>query len=94
MRRLFLIIPLLLLFTNIAYAGWVNGYYRKDGTYVSGHYRSNPNSTKSDNYGPSKSKEDYYNPYGRDNDNDGIPNIYDYDDDNDGVWDDYDSDQY
>lgn len=28
----------------------VNGYYRKDGTYVQPHYRTSPNSTKSDNY--------------------------------------------
>lgn len=30
---------------------WVDGYTRKDGTYVLGHYRSDGNSTKSDNYG-------------------------------------------
>lgn len=29
---------------------WVNGYTRRDGTYVSGHYRSSPNSTVRDNY--------------------------------------------
>ncbi len=29
---------------------WVNGYYRKDGTYVRGHYRTNPNNTNRDNY--------------------------------------------
>lgn len=28
----------------------VQGYTRKDGTYVAPHYRSNPNSTTSDNY--------------------------------------------
>ncbi len=28
----------------------VNGYYRKDGTYVQPHYRTNPNSTVNDNY--------------------------------------------
>lgn len=28
----------------------VNGYYKKNGTYVEPHYRSAPNSTKSDNY--------------------------------------------
>lgn len=31
-------------------AGYVNGYTRKDGTYVAPHYRSNPNSTQRDNY--------------------------------------------
>ncbi|MBL7068799.1 MAG: hypothetical protein ISS34_02970 [Candidatus Omnitrophica bacterium] len=40
----------LLTMTIDAYAGWVNGYYRKSGTYVSPHYRSNPNSTVRDNY--------------------------------------------
>lgn len=29
---------------------YVNGYTRNDGTYVSGHYRSAPNHTKSDNW--------------------------------------------
>lgn len=28
----------------------VDGYYRKDGTYVQPHYRSDPNGTKSDNW--------------------------------------------
>lgn len=29
---------------------YVNGYYRKDGTYVQPHYRSAPNNTTLDNY--------------------------------------------
>lgn len=29
---------------------WVNGYTRKDGTYVPGHFRTDPNGTKLDNY--------------------------------------------
>ena len=29
---------------------YVNGYTRRDGTYVQGHYRTNPNSTNTDNY--------------------------------------------
>ena len=29
---------------------YVNGYYRKDGTYVQGHYRTRPNGNKTDNY--------------------------------------------
>lgn len=37
----------------------VRGYVRKDGTYVAPHYRSSPNSTKSDNY----STRGNYNPY-------------------------------
>ena len=77
-----------------AFAGWVNGYTRSNGTYVRGHYRSNPDGIKSNNYGPSKSSSDRLNPYGRDNDGDGVPNYLDTDDDNDGISDDYDSNQY
>jgi hypothetical protein len=29
---------------------YVNPYVKKDGTYVEGHYKSSPNSTKMDNY--------------------------------------------
>ena len=32
---------------------WVNGYTRKDGTYVQGHYRSDRNQTNHDNYSTS-----------------------------------------
>lgn len=31
-------------------AGYVNGYFKSNGTYVPGYYRSNPNAYKSDNY--------------------------------------------
>ena len=37
----------------------VKGYYRSDGTYVKPHYRSNPNSYKTDNW----STKGNYNPY-------------------------------
>ena len=30
--------------------GWVNGYHRQDGTYVSGHYRSAPDDDPSNNW--------------------------------------------
>lgn len=40
-------------------AGDVKGYFRKDGTYVEPHHRSEPNSTKLDNY----TTEGNYNPY-------------------------------
>ena len=40
-----------LFFLNIIYADvYVSGYTRSNGTYVSGHYRSSPNHTKSDNF--------------------------------------------
>ncbi len=38
---------------------FVNGYYRSNGTYVKGHYRSSPNSTTRDNW----STKGNYNPY-------------------------------
>lgn len=38
---------------------YVRGYYRKDGTYVQGHYRSEPNHTNHDNY----STQGNVNPY-------------------------------
>jgi len=97
MKKLTALIVLGLFLTAIggdAYAGWVNGYYRNDGTYVRGHYRSNPDRFKWNNYGPSKNDPELINPYSRDYDRDGIPNYLDMDDDNDGRWDDYDSNQY
>ncbi|MCI5051018.1 MAG: hypothetical protein MRY57_01810 [Candidatus Pacebacteria bacterium] len=39
---------------------WVDGYYRSDGTYVRGHYRSEPNGLKYDNYSWSPG-DDLYN---------------------------------
>lgn len=42
---------------------WVNGYYKRDGTYVQGHYRSQANSFRYDNY---SSRDNLYggrNPY-------------------------------
>lgn len=38
---------------------WVNGYTKKDGTYVPGHWRTDPNTTRNDNY----STEGNSNPY-------------------------------
>lgn len=75
---------------------YVKGHYRKNGTYVQPHVRSNPNATKADNYGPSPrarssssyAPSTYSSPYTRDKDQDGISNMYDNDDDNDGIWDD------
>lgn len=37
-------------FAPVTEAGYVSGYTRKDGTYVSGYYRSSPNAYKYDNY--------------------------------------------
>ena len=38
---------------------YVNGYMRSNGTYVEGHYQTNPNNTQTDNY----STRGNYNPY-------------------------------
>lgn len=50
----------LCLFASFVFADtWVNGYTRKDGTYVPGHWRTDPNTTRDDNY----STEGNVNPY-------------------------------
>ncbi|MEW6110438.1 MAG: hypothetical protein AB1632_14935 [Nitrospirota bacterium] len=77
-----------------AFAGWVRDHYRSNGTYVQPHYRSNPDGYKWNNYGPSRNSYERTNPYGRDNDRDGMPNHLDRDDNNNGIYDDYDSNQY
>ena len=38
---------------------YVNGYYKKNGTYDKGHYRSSPNSTKKDNFTTDGNKNPY-----------------------------------
>ena len=51
---------LLSIFVGLAFADVsVKGYYRKDGTYVAPHYRSDPNSTTHDNW----STKGNVNPY-------------------------------
>lgn len=71
---------------------YVNGYYRKDGTYVQGHAKSSPDEYRYNNKGSQTyggSQRDEYSSgtgstnrsnssYGwRDNDNDGVSNPYD-----------------
>lgn len=46
-------------FPITAYAGYVKGYFKKNGTYVAPHFRSNPNRTVTDNY----SFEENVNPH-------------------------------
>ena len=57
---------------NIANAGWVSGYFRDDGTYVNGYYRTDPNEYKWDNYSWDGDWSDAYNDSYYDN-------SYDYD---------------
>src|SRR3989338_6282600 len=74
-----------------AHAGWVNVYFRSDGTYVNGYYKTEPNYYKWDNYSwegdwsDSLNDKSWYRDFGYDPgpfDND-VPN-YDY-------WDSYNS---
>lgn len=78
----------------------VKGYVRRDGTYVAPHIRSAPNSTKTDNYGPSRTSPQYTgkgsvtSPYTRDADRNGSANLFSHDDDSDTIHDDRDPSQY
>ena len=95
-KIIYVLIVLLLSFPLTAFSKDVNvrGYTRSDGTYVRPHVRSAPNSSLSDNYGPSRNDSQLMNPRSRDNDGDGVPNYLDTDDDNDGISDEIDSYQY
>lgn len=59
MNKLLILFILFFLTVQSCYATYVMGYYRKNGTYVQPHHRSNPNSSRFDNY----STKGNYNPY-------------------------------
>ncbi len=46
---------------NIINAGWVDGYWRSNGTYVSGYYRTEPDAYKWNNYSFDNDWSDSYN---------------------------------
>lgn len=50
MKKICLLIVALILSSTVFADTWVNGYYKKDGTYVQGYMRSDPNGTNLDNY--------------------------------------------
>ncbi len=50
MKRIVALALVALFICSIAFAEHVNGYYRKNGTYVNSYERSSPNSTVRDNY--------------------------------------------
>ena len=50
MRRLLAVLALVMLPAVAAAQVYVNPYYRNDGTYVQGHYRSRPDSNPYNNY--------------------------------------------
>lgn len=59
MKKILLALLMLVFTTSLAYAGYVRGYTRSDGTVVQGYYRSDANNTVRDNY----SYEGNTNPY-------------------------------
>ncbi len=60
MKKLILLLLTFVSMVSLAAADeWVNGYTKRDGTYVPGYYRTNPNGTTSDNY----SHKGNINPY-------------------------------
>lgn len=93
---MFILLAVFLAFSVCVFAGdvWVNPYYRSDGTYVRGHYRSSPDGIRSNNYGPSRNSWELTHPRSRDYDRDGTPNYLDMDSDNDGFSDDNDGSEY
>ena len=59
LKRILVGVLLLSLVSTINAETWVNGYVRRDGTYVQGHYRQDGNATNWDNY----STQGNTNPY-------------------------------
>ena len=77
----------LMCFTEIAFAGWVRGYSRRNGTYVNGYQRTNRNSSVYDNYSYRGNTNSYtgnsgYNSYNNSSSSNNIGRIrrtlYDY----------------
>ncbi len=58
-KRMLVVLALFLISPLVTADTWVNGYVRRDGTYVQGHYRQEQNSTNLDNY----STQGNANPY-------------------------------
>lgn len=52
MAKLFIVSSIVFsfVFTSLFADEYVKGYFKKDGTYVTGHYRTEANSTRNDNY--------------------------------------------
>lgn len=59
MKKIIVFMFLLMMGSSALADQYVNGYYRQNGTYVQGHYRTTPNNTRLDNY----STRGNYNPY-------------------------------
>ena len=52
MKKLAFLILFFFVAVPLAYAGqtWVNGYYRSNGTYVQGHWRTTPDQSRTNNF--------------------------------------------
>lgn len=64
MKKFFLLIFGLTFFlfnVQVADAGWVNGYFKSNGTYVNGYYRTEPDYYKWNNYSFNNDWNDAYN---------------------------------
>jgi opacity protein-like surface antigen len=61
MKTMALVFVLVVLLAGVALATdvYVRPYYRSDGTYVQGHYRTAPNSSTWDNYGTRGNRNPY-----------------------------------
>lgn len=59
-----LLLLLLISFSAFAQDVWVNGYYKSDGTYIDGYYKTNPNPTVNDNYSTIGNQNPYTGEWG------------------------------
>lgn len=67
MKKILLIICLLFSFSVGVFADkYIKGYTRKDGTYTTGHYKTNSNHTVKDNYSYKGNKNPYTGKTGTD----------------------------
>jgi len=64
MRNLILSCLLVLFLATSVFAEYVGSYYRRDGTYVQGYYRSDSNNTVQDNYSYKGNTNPYTNETG------------------------------
>lgn len=68
-KFLMLLLAAVVLVAGVGEAKYQRGYFRKNGTYVSGHYKSSADGSKLNNYStkgnrnPSTGKKGYKNPY-------------------------------
>lgn len=81
--KILLLVAMLSLSTHVLADKYVRGYTKSDGTYVQGHYKTESNGTKYDNYStkgntnPYTGKQGYVDPY-KTNDNFKVPSNNQY----------------